>query len=267
MKTIKLEIKATITKSVIPTRCRNQRTFYVTGSYTVALRTITTDEAPIAFQWRGHSYNENWQVHERRLFRGKLYRPVISRYSGKRDRHLGLSSLTENSSVDSLFQPIPPGAKIVADNLEETRQVAQEGLNRELLIEGKRWEVCEEPRYYILTQGLGCDHGATSLNVDESYNSNIPGKHYFRADQFRQAEAYMRHVAASRGDVKNVFSLKPSDRIKVSIPAAIRLKRNNQPGCAFLNKIEACVRRAKNPGIAGLLTVVGLNCELTGKPI
>jgi len=100
--------------------------------------------------------------------------------------------------------------------------------NSILFIDGERWEVASEPRYVVMTFGLGSNHGlgfGTSLEVDYHYNQNIGRSHYFRIDQYDAAVAETTRVATERGDTKAlpVEATQCPTRFEILIPESVKI--------------------------------------------
>ena len=112
-----------------------------------------------------------------------------------------------------------------------------------------------EPRYVIVTFGLGNNHGGTGMFIQSHYNSNIANSNYFNALEFDAAIQYADKVATNRGDNDSV-PVRPNcgNRIEVLIPEAVKCSPNTEhgAGCDFINKIESSI--VKEGPLGGLLT-------------
>lgn len=112
-----------------------------------------------------------------------------------------------------------------------------------------------EPRYVIVTFGLGNNHGGTGMFIQSHYNTNIANDNYFNALQYDAAIQYADKIATNRGDNKSV-PVRPNcgNRIQVLIPEAVKCSPNTEhgAGCDFMNKIEDGIVKASPLG--GLLT-------------
>lgn len=125
-----------------------------------------------------------------------------------------------------------------------------------LILKGKpgMWSEAGEPRYVVMTFGLGRNHGGTALMLASHYNSNINKDRYFSALHYKEARAAATATAKARGDT-NDLPIKPNHgKIQVLIPSAIKCVPAEQAGEGdpFINQVEGLVVAFKNPAIAGL---------------
>lgn len=169
MKSHKIQASFDYFVPYLPYRCRKYRHEHRNEDITLFIRSVTSDEAPIAFRLSDYSHTEAHRT-EIRLFKGKLYErmrrnDIISR-GGNRDIRL--------------------------------KQLRQRAANY-LLINGIVWQQTGEPRYCINTFGLGHNHGGTGLFVEDFYNPNIPNRNDFSALDGEKAVAYANEVAQRRG--------------------------------------------------------------------
>jgi hypothetical protein len=132
-----------------------------------------------------------------------------------------------------------------------------------LVIDGRLHKEHGEPRYEIITQGLGCDHGGTTLRVAYFYNGNCNWRQYFSLLKYDDAVAAWKSIADGRGDVKHRWL--PEDRFEVLVPEAIKL----DPAAWGGEGDEFCpvgrygrLTNLRDPTTAGLGMLVGLAGEL-----
>lgn len=264
---MKITLPYKYTESVVPKRCRIARRVQFEARISLTVHEVSTDAAPVAIvqHWR------DWEDHEEvqrktayRWWRGQLYtRAELQRFC-----HAPIE--TQNAAQFTV-DPYPYSLDIPDDyggyrSRRERQTAFRRWAQSILFIDGERWHVAGEPRYVVMTFGLGCNHGlghGTDLSVDTSYNSNIGRSRYFRIDQFEQAVAETERIALARGDTKAVPVLKKQrpDTFDVLIPEAVRLRpaKEHGTGCAFLNQMEAVIESVKQPTIAG---VVGMALAL-----
>lgn len=105
---------------------------------------------------------------------------------------------------------------------------AKEDMRDYILVAGELYEKCTEPRYVIITFGLGHNHGGTGMLCQYHYNPNISRKNYFSALQGEQAAAYANQVALERGDTINVGTFRPF--IVCHMPELVKINSNKQHG-------------------------------------
>jgi hypothetical protein len=148
----------------------------------------------------------------------------------------------ENHRVDQ--GPTVPGSDVFPDHraveLEDASQIADEDLVAEaadsrgardlggsLVIDGEVWTPVGEPRYTVMTFGVGNNHGGTDISVKVDDNSNIGGDSYFRADAYEAALSEAISTAKWRGDTEDVarWETEPDQdrRITVHDRSAVKL--------------------------------------------
>lgn len=122
-----------------------------------------------------------------------------------------------------------------------------------LLVDGELYHRVNEPRYCVMTFGLGHNHGGTALFVQYRYNPNISKDAYFSALQGEEAVAEANKIAQARGDTKNVGQFQPE--IEVFIPELVKVKPQKQHGNGnpLFNMFNEITSVASDPLTAGLL--------------
>lgn len=117
---------------------------------------------------------------------------------------------------------------IVVAGLESRQKSFTEAMARYLIIDGQLCAEIGEPRYVVMTFGLGANHGGTAVMVSHSYNSNIMTEAYFRADEEAEAREAAMIVAAGRGDTNSVAQIRRRfyNRFTILIPEAVTLDRD-----------------------------------------
>ncbi len=143
--------------------------------------------------------------------------------------------------------------------------VVRNEMKKYLLIDGVLYEQTAEPRYVIVTFGLGHNHGGTGMFCEYFYNSNISKDDYFSALEGDKAVAYANYVAKSRGDTNDAGKFKPF--IICHMPELVKVNPNKQHGNGdkFLNTIEGLIRSSDSSSEAGLLAGIALGAEMNNK--
>jgi len=265
---MKLSIPYIYTEKIVPKRCRKPRSVQFPESISLTFREVTKEQAPVAFISSFTEYDENLTraKKEYRFYKNKLYvKYKESRVSGGDYFSQTASEFSNDPYPYSLDQRFSSsyGWYGYPSNLskQENRLKILDWAKTVLFIDGERWELSSEPRYLVMTFGLGCNHGGTSLSTSEYYNQNIPNKNYFRIDQFDSAVKYATKVALGRGDDRSVpFDNEYVTRFEILIPEAVRLKPNKEhgDGDAFMNKCENIISKSKDPLVStfGLFTLL-----------
>ena len=128
-----------------------------------------------------------------------------------------------------LCDACPAADLMVRSWLGDTKQEVQDlmqGIANSLLIVGDElYYAASEPAYYVMTFGLGRNHGGTSLTQDVA-NHPLDDERCFAADDLDNAIQYASKIASDRGDTKNL-PMKPDCRI-ICHPGAVVTRRHSQ---------------------------------------
>jgi len=235
---MKLTIPYSYTESVIPKRCRKPRDVRFDSSLDIDIREVSENDAPVAII-EHESLREDDPLYFR-WFDGKLWTN-----SSTFRRADGLYGEAINYFRSDWY-------KTQSEVIDQLNECA----DRIIIINGQTFQTAGEPRYVVMTFGLGCNHGGTALTVDHSYNSNIGKTRYYRIDQREEAILEAERVATSRGDSKNV-PIHPHAYFDILIPESIQVYPavEHGDGDPFLNSLEDTVESVKDPTIAGLLAM------------
>lgn len=261
---MQVRIPYTFTTQVVPPRCRKARAQAQEAHITLTVREVTLDQAPVAFR----EHTKTWDSG------AEAYVPttVEYRWFGKRlwirDRFRRSCQDPYETQTTEAFQADPyPYRLDQASAFPDYLTYASQAENRQrlmawargiLFIGGERWTEAEEPRYIVMTFGLGHNHGigwGTSLSTDTGYNANIPRDRYYRIDQYPAAVQAATEIATRRGDTKAlpIEGQEPA-RFEILIPEAVRLRprREHGKGCAFINRCEALIEGSASVLEAGI---------------
>lgn len=287
-----LNIEYSYRQKFLPTkRHRNARARTLGGNYIASIQEPRMDEFPVAFIvhdyksvcYGAKSYKDFERIQssyqmfseEIRTFNGQLYTPI-------RVTHGAIVS-TEFETAESIERTISCAAKavndwlvndagfsessiIIEDNRKEIIDTILDIASEYLYFDGKFWKICGEPRYEIVTFGLGHNHGGTGFFIKYSYNSNIPSRNYFSAAQRREAIEYGKKVAANRGDTESISGMGKHDIIEVLMPEMVKVDPQNQHGAgdSFLNSIENIISNSGSFMEAGIeciaMTMSEIHC-------
>lgn len=249
MERIKLSISTYWYVSFIPPRCRKPRFRKEKGEIKFSVRSVSSDEAPIAFRLSDY-HHKRYGKTVIRFFKGKFYRIVVYEdlYCG------GERKPVKPTDVAKHLHP-----SMSYNEHERTKEHCANAFKQEakrlLVIDGEAWEQCGEPMYQVCTFGLGHNHGGTGLFVEHFYNPNIPNRNYFSALDGDRAVAYANEVAQRRGDTKDVGKFEKM--IEVLMPQCVKAKPMKQHGKGdpFNNKLNAITERSSSVLEAGLLAI------------
>lgn len=222
----------------------------VTGPIKVTIPSLTSEEAPVAFRLSDYSHKENKQT-EIRWYDGHCYHRCIRRITGGKE--LKIEWLTAEDAKSELRPGLPYGHSRSRELCQKKYREAAKGY---ILVDGYLWRQCGEPRYEIVTFGLGHNHGGTGLFVEEYYNSNISRERYFSALDGDKAVSEANRIAERRGDTNDVGKF--HKMIEVLIPEAVTIlpMQEHGEGDPFMNKLEAVTEAAPDATTAGLLAMM-----------
>lgn len=240
-------------ESYLPPRCRKLRYRECEEYVNINLAETTMDNMRLAFE--DNSYSGKGKIY---FFRNKLWTKSritdICAVSDEDKYESPLAAFVYWREHSSAFFPrlwrdgeYPDKKHMVSIARKETSEY--------LLVDGELYRTTSEPRYEIVTFGLGHNHGGTGMFCSYGYNPNIRNDNYFSAIQGEQAVAYANKVAAGRGDTKDVGKFKPF--IVCHMPEIVKVKPSKQhgKGCEFMNMMDSVIDNSESAGEAGLLCI------------
>lgn len=251
MERIKIKIKTYYYEQYIPPRCRKPRFRKETGDIAVSVRSVSCDEAPIAFRLSDYSHKVENNT-EIRFYKGKCYKRTMKRYIYATEWYTPVGC----AEITSCLRPC------LIYTTDRTKEYCIKAYRNEakkyLVIDGEVWQQCGEPRYGITTFGLGHNHGGTGLSISHNYNPNIPSQNYFSALDGDQAVAYANEVARRRGDTNDVGKFKKM--IEVLMPECVKVKPRKQHGDGnpSINKLNAICESSSSAFETGLMVMAAL---------
>lgn len=252
MEHVKISISFYYYESYIPKRCHKPRFNKITEEVKLKVRSVTSQDAPVAFRLSDYSHVSD-NTTEIRFFKGKLWMQV-------NNRRIECGGDLNQVGFERLPGILYP--RLSYDESERTKEYCIKQYKAELkdylVIDGMIWEQVGEPRYYVNTFGLGHNHGGTGLFVGHFYNDNIPNRNYFSALDGDKAVAYANEVAQRRGDTKDVGRFEKM--IEVLMPECVKVKpmRQHGNGDPFINKINEITESSSSFAEAGLLLLASL---------
>lgn len=212
------------TRSEIPPRCRKPRSVSHQTESVWKVPIVADADAPVVFTI---APSNEYDVHGPRIIRqvaGQLYAPE--------NKRVDEGSTVPGSARFPAHRTVDLCHDVTATTDEELLREAvthwsTNQLDRSIIINGEVWAPTGEPRYTVMTYGMGGNHGSTGVHVDFSDNRNVRGDSYFRADEFDETIARAIETAARRGDTDSVsaFEQWPELYRKITVHdrAAIRL--------------------------------------------
>jgi len=226
--------------NVIPPRCRKPRTIYgLEGSTTVTIKETSFDQL----------------VHVCSTFSNKTGNGEI--VTTKYFHYKGQLYIKSNDDASFLSEENPYRYYSYSDTMENRKKEAKIWANNWLLVDGILYETIGEPRWVIMTFGLGGNHGGSGFSLTNFYNSNISKSRYFRLDQKELMYKTFEAIALGRGDTKSVPQDFSWENAEVYAPEYLKVSPNKQHGDGdpFINGIENMISAVKNPTVSGLMVM------------
>lgn len=210
-------------------RCRT-----ITDRCTVSIPRVSAGAAPVAIRHTSpfpslavHNDYGTKRLLEYRWYKRRLYvRCKLSRFHSIHQPHRNRWAVPRDIHW--------PQAHSILDSPKAAISAARRFYSPFILIDDALYEAIGEPRFVLMTFGLGHNHGlgwGTSLSVDHDFNPNIRRARYWRVDEERLANEAGRAIATERGDSKALphFDKRLYDRFEILISDALRLPRRTQP--------------------------------------
>lgn len=129
------------------------------------------------------------------------------------------------------------GESWVTSDKDSTARAIRGALRGLLIVDGVVHREAGEPRYVVMTFGLGRNHGGTALMTDDHFNSNLNRSSYFSLLDLEAAKARATEIATNRGDTKCLPIAVNGPVYQVLLPEAIRIRTHR-------------VRAARSPAAA-----------------
>ena len=249
---MKIKTKISYYEGYLPTkRHRKLRYREIEEEVELSVNKVSEEETKTAFLVKDGS-----SVTEIKLWNNELWKKVL--YSEKVSGAKGLYPVEEFlKSINYYSSPLyPPKDESQSDR--ETAILSKEKYIQDyLLIDDEVYKKTSEPRYVVMTFGLGHNHGGTSLMIDGYYNSNISKDCYFNALERNRAIKEAKETAIKRGDTESIDSIGEYYNIEVLIPEAVKCnpQKEHGEGDPFINKINDITKNASSSTEAGLMAM------------
>ena len=253
---MKVQAKITYEEAYIPPRCRKVRYKECDDVFNTSIKEANLSEASLAFE--DNSFQGKGKIYEHK---GKLYAKVDDSYFLSDMKERGMTEI--DTPLKALkYRLEENGARLTSydrkyegknTSKEAVKRQVRKSLERYLIIDGELYEKVNEPRYCVVTFGLGHNHGGTGLFCEYHYNPNIPKQNYFPANKGKEALEYFKSVALGRGDTESVGAY--DDFIVCHRPDLVKLnpQKQHNSGNKVLNEMEDIIKHSENTMEAGLL--------------
>ena len=218
----------------------------VKDEITVTVPELTTKEAPVAFVVKDYKTTTEYRLWNDRLW-------VKTKWSRMVCGKSGLCPIAELIDRLKSYEGWYSEKKSKEQAVSEIVDYA----NKFIIIDNIVYNEIGEPRYVIMTFGLGHNHASTSLMLDNYYNSNIGKERYYNALEREKAIAEAKRIAERRGDTESIPHIGRFYHIEVLIPEAVKCnpQREQGDGDPFLNRVEELTEVAPDSMTAALLAM------------
>lgn len=217
----------------IPTRCRKMRYRECKDFVNANLKEADFKEMQLAFKDNSFEGKGKIYFYQNKLWRKATIRDICAdeNYSTSLDAFIYWREHSSEFFPRDWRDGEHPDKKHMLS-------VVRKETNKFLLVNGELYIKTTEPRYVVITFGLGHNHGGTGMFCEYCYNPNISKDNYFPATQGKEAVTYANCVAQKRGDTNDIGKFKPF--IDVYMPELVKVKPNKQHnnGNQFLNDME-----------------------------
>lgn len=227
------------TESVIPPRCRKPRTVTRNdGKVVVDIQVLDGDQAPVAIRASGTFLSrEMAYAYELRWWEGQLWSPVSISDSGEpRGRTTGQDNWDWPALPEIL--DIRQGGRnqcyiygFFGSFGKNPREAVEADIyafaKQHIVIDGIPHRAAYEPRYVVMTFGLGANHGGTAVMPATYLNTNIKSENYFGLLELEAALSYATRIAEGRGDTKNLPMRYTGPSYEVVMPEVLQVRNPN----------------------------------------
>lgn len=240
----------------LPPRCRKMRYMEFSETVQVNLPEVSADNLKLAFE--DQSYDG----------KGKIYSYNNALWTKAKVKDICMDEGQYKTALDALLDRNIRGSKFFLSSFDRThydkdtsREAAMQKVYKymdDFLVttDGELYIQTNEPRYVVVTFGLGHNHGGTALLVGYHYGFNIESNNYFNANESDKAIAYAKEVAKRRGDTDSIRLIKKN--IEVFMPDMVKLNpQKNHPsgGNETLKMMEQIVESSDSTLEAGIMCI------------
>lgn len=233
---MQISVLFNFTESVIPPRCRKPRTVTRNdGKVEVDIAVLSADQAPVAIRASGTFLSRDLAyAYELRWWEGQLWSPVSLDQSGE---PRGRTSGQDNWDWPALPEilDLRQGGRNQCHTYEffgtfgsnprdEVEVEIHAFAKRHIVIDGIPHRAVHEPRYVVMTFGLGSNHGGTAVMPASFFNTNIKSENYFGLLELEAALSYATKIAEARGDTKNLPMQYTGPMFEVLMPEVVTVR-------------------------------------------
>ena len=246
---MKVTVTVRYSEDYLPTpRCLKFRQREAKKDTRITIRETTTEEASVAFVV--HEYNGDFEY--------RYYEKKCWIRANWQDFVCGKTGLMPPEEIGNYIRGRYDYWNC---DYKEARKAFSDNAKGFLIVDGILYREIGEPRYCVMTFGLGHNHGGTALMVSNHYNPNIGKSRYYSALDGDKAVAAANKIAARRGDTNDIGKFEK--RIEVLLPEAVKVKPEKQHGGGdlFINSLEDMIEKTDSSFEAGILAIMMATSE------
>lgn len=196
-------------ESYLPPRCRKLRYKQCEEFVDIELKEVSKDELMLAFE--DNSFEGRGKIFS---YGGKLWYKAKMPTHDIVERYGFLTPLDYlkwcNEKCSTYFKFALDRERYGEDTSRKSViENASNDMTGYILVNGQLYKACNEPRYVVMTFGLGHNHGGTGMLCAYGYNPNIERSCYFSALEGDRAVEFANDVAKKRSDTNDVGKFRP----------------------------------------------------------
>jgi len=235
-KPVKVKILFSYYENVTPPRCRKPRPVrFDDGEVLIEIKDVAPEDAPIALRGQGvllRAPDMHYTL-QYRWWGGQLWSALRLDADGvtPRPHTYGREDwaypawpeeLDLRGDARQLFRN-PYDLQAALTDRRSIETYLQEAARSHIQIDGRAYRPAGEPRYVVMTFGLGHDHGGTACLTADCFNGNIDIRRYFNLLERDKAIELASTLARERGDLKSL-PIEPHGPVwEIHLPEAIRV--------------------------------------------
>lgn len=232
---MQVKILFSYVENIVPPRCRNPRPVrFHDGELKIKIREIASADAPVALRAQG-SLLRNPGLHYTLIYRwwkNQLWSALridsgqpCGLSAGKEDwAYEPWPDVLDLRTESSLLRSHPYDLYVCAyEGRYAIEAYLKSAARSHVLIDGIPHRPAGEPRYVVMTFGLGHNHGGTACMFSDYYNSNIRREAYFNLLERDKAIHYAAEIATNRGDTKSLPIEPHGPEWQILMPEALQV--------------------------------------------
>lgn len=230
---MKVNVKIAVQEKFLPTsRHRKLRERFIYDYVDIDIPELTEAEFPLAFTvtdyqsvYPGAKHYDDFDgpndfvlyPEEIRAYKGKFFKAVRISHGAAvstvfEDYSYLNKSLDYGPQYSADIKLFSEKSIVKEDNRKEAINYTKEKAEKFVVYDNKVWQECGEPIYYVITFGLGSNHGGTSFSITYRHHLDETERYEFRASDKEEAIKYALKVAADRRDTDSLDRIENTEK-------------------------------------------------------